>query len=191
VWKTSGLRLTKGYGTLSGNLYAKERTLHDTPNPDRPQVETPKTEDELVTRIRAHLAYVQDAVPPGVVPTQEQLGEGYNRVVEAAADVALTAFRYAMSELGATGFQASCAELEFMQRSRQLKGPFLLIDGEQLLYPQYNLEARVLETLVKWRQEWAPGEARRLIAENDPSRVNTQVWHHWQQLATSPSRGDE
>ncbi len=46
------------------------------------------------------------------------------------------AFNYAAHVVGSSSFQASCADLDFIKRSRHIEGPFILLKGEDMLYPQ-------------------------------------------------------
>ena len=61
----------------------------------------------------------------------------YGTCVYAISMSAVATFRYVASKLGCTGFQASCADLDFLRRTRNFKAGFMIIDYEKLLYPQY------------------------------------------------------
>src|SRR5574343_1229666 len=50
---------------------------------------------------------------------------------------AVAAFNFVAHKLGVTGFQASCADLDILRRTRYLKGPFAIQNYSNLLYPQY------------------------------------------------------
>jgi len=104
----------------------------------------------------------------------------YGTCVYAMSIAAEAAFRFIAGKLGVTGFQASCADLDFLKRIRHYKGPFMVVDGSNLLYPQYQLKERTLETLRQWEKEWCPGEAKKLLADKDVAV--SEVRAHWQRL---------
>lgn len=108
----------------------------------------------------------------------------YNTAVEATTNVSVAAFNYAARVLGITGFQSSCADLGILRLTRGLDGPFGLLDGEQLLYPQYDLVAKAEEWVEKWKPELAAKAQKRLEAQNDagfPAHPN--VVERWRELA--------
>jgi hypothetical protein len=81
----------------------------------------PETEEQLLALIRALLDREHD----------------YGTCVYAMSFCALSAFHYASAVLGSTGFQASCADLDFLRRSRWMENGFRIVDYNNLLYPQY------------------------------------------------------
>jgi hypothetical protein len=105
----------------------------------------------------------------------------YETSALAVALAAVAAFNYAAHKLGITGFQAGYAELEFLRRSRRIEGPFGIVDGSHLLYPQYDLLAEVREWIEKWRPSLAP-KARELLA-NATGYVHPDVRAHWERMA--------
>jgi hypothetical protein len=152
----------------------------------------PRTEEEL-------LAIIREAVTPPPLPadldemTLEErvadplLSAGYEQSADALWKAALAAFNYVAYIQGVTGFQASWAELQFLARSRGIKGPFAILDSAQMLYPQYDLPAKVEQWFEEWRP-WLAEEARRKIAEEEEKNpqgfgVHPNVWAHWQMLA--------
>ena len=106
----------------------------------------------------------------------------YGTSAYAMSLAATAAFNYIASRLGTTGFQASCADLDFVRRSRGIKGPFMLIRGEDMLYPQYDLRGKLNEALFEWR-DWAAKEAARLLT--DKNGACSEVVEHWKKLAAS------
>lgn len=104
----------------------------------------------------------------------------YGTCVYAMSMAAVAAYHYVAHELGTTGFQASCADLDIVRRTRHIKGPFMLIDLEQALYPQYNLREKLDEFLAEQRA-WLADEARKRLAEND-RLVHPDVRRHWESL---------
>jgi hypothetical protein len=122
--------------------------------------------------------------------TKEQLAEyieslvnrnhDYGTCVYAMSMAAEAAFNYVAGKEGCTGFQASCADLDFVRRTRLLKGPFMLIKAEDMLYPQYNLFDKLSESIEKWKP-WAKEEAIKNLAEID--HAHPDVIAHWKRLS--------
>ena len=81
----------------------------------------PKTEDDLIKYIRRLLNGKHD----------------YGTCVYAVSLATLATFRYMASKLGITGFQASCADMDFIRRVRHYKDGFRIVDYNKLLFPQY------------------------------------------------------
>jgi hypothetical protein len=61
----------------------------------------------------------------------------YGTCVYAMSMAAVATFNYMSRVLGVTGFQASCADLDILRRTRSLKEGFMIINYENLLFPQY------------------------------------------------------
>ena len=141
--------------------------------PEKPEgkTPTPKSEDELVAYIRTMREWPESATEPG---------EGYGRCVYAMSNAAVAAFNYIASALGVTGFQASCADLDILNQLRGYKHGFIVLDGNNLLYPQYDIRAKVDEWIAETRPRLAD-EARKLLAESPNAHPN--VVAHWQSLA--------
>ena len=104
----------------------------------------------------------------------------YGTCVYAMSLAATAAYNYVSHKLGVTGFQASCADLDFVRRSRQIKGPFMLIKGEDALYPQYDLHGKLSEALAEW-EPWLREQAVKNLAESPEAHPN--VLAHWKKLA--------
>ncbi len=79
----------------------------------------PKTRDEL-------MAYVNSLV---------ERDHDYGTCVYAMSMAATAAFYYVSSRLGVTGFQASCADMDILRRTRGYKMGFRL-GTKELLHPQ-------------------------------------------------------
>jgi len=154
-----------------------------------------KHEEEERRKDEAHLVEkaqtekeMRDAVDPWP-RTPAQLNEyveslvsrsnDYGTCVYAMSLAATAALNYVAHKLGVTGFQASCADLDFLRRSRHMKGPFMIINAEDALYPQYNLREKLEEALRDWKP-WLKEEAKKLLAERDGC---TAVREHWERLA--------
>jgi hypothetical protein len=104
----------------------------------------------------------------------------YGTCVYAMSMAAEAAFNYVAGKDGTTGFQASCADLDIIRRTRNIKGPFMLIKGEDMLYPQYNLFDKLTESIEKWKP-WAKEQAVKKLAESPNAHPN--VIAHWKSLA--------
>jgi len=61
----------------------------------------------------------------------------YGTCVYAMSLAAVATFNYMSHVVGASGFQAGCADLDFLRRTRGLRSGFTILDYEKLLYPQY------------------------------------------------------
>ena len=104
----------------------------------------------------------------------------YGTCVYAMSMAAEAAFNYVAGKEGTTGFQASCADLDFVRRVRLLKGPFMLIKAEDMLYPQCNLFDKLSESMDNWKP-WAKEEAIKKLS--DTSHAHPDVIAHWKKLA--------
>ena len=63
--------------------------------------------------------------------------DDYGKCVYALSLAAVATFNYMSHKCGATGFQASCADMDILRRTRGYKAGFRIIDHANLLYPQY------------------------------------------------------
>jgi len=106
----------------------------------------------------------------------------YNSASDAMWQVALAAFNYAVREMGTTGFQASTAELMFLAKSRNIDGPFALVTGKDLLYPQYDIESKVERYVDEWTP-WAAEKAKEVLQSRPDAAPAVRL--HWQMLAQS------
>ncbi len=104
----------------------------------------------------------------------------YGTCVYAMSMAAEAAFNYVAHQLGVTGFQASCADLDIIRRTRSLKGPFMLIKGEDALYPQYDLPERLAKAMEEWKP-WLKEQAEANL--RDVQHAHPNVIAHWKKLA--------
>ena len=142
--------------------------------------ETASTEEEM-----------REAKVPSI-RTKEQLTEYVESLVHRSHDYGTccyalsmaseAAFNYVAHILGVTGFQASCADLDFIRRTRSIKGPFMLIKGEDALYPQYDLPSKLREAIEKWKP-WLKEEAVKKLTEDCGYPAHPDVVAHWKALA--------
>lgn len=107
----------------------------------------------------------------------------YGTCVYAMSLAAVAAFNHVAHKLGVTGFQASCADLHILRLTRHYKGPFMVIDGSKMLYPQYDLNEQLREAMEKWR-DWAAKEAAVNLKTNKKGAVSPAVWARWVELAS-------
>lgn len=136
-----------------------EKEMREAPSP------WPKTEEEL-------MSYIDSLV---------QRQHDYGTCCYAMSLAATAAFNYVASRLGTTGFQASCADLDFIRRSRGIKGPFMMINAEDMVYPQYDIHGKVNEFLAE-SKPWAAEQAKKnLVEAGDHAHPN--VVAHWKKLA--------
>lgn len=108
----------------------------------------------------------------------------YGTCVYAMSMAAEAAFNYVAGKVGSTGFQASCADLNFLRRTRGIKGPFMVIKGEDALYPQYDLRGKLEKALTEW-EPWLREEAQKKLAED--SVAHPDVIRYWKNLAQRPA----
>lgn len=131
----------------------------------------PKSEEEL-------MAYVR-----GLVDRHHD----YGTCVYAMSMAAVATFRYVASALEVTGFQASCADMDILRRTRGLKHGFRLVDYGNLLYPRYWTEEttpiyrKVLaDNPERWRD--AATEALSTMSEHGSEAVREHLFR----IATDP-----
>ena len=105
----------------------------------------------------------------------------YGTCVYAMSLASVAAFNYVASKLGVTGFQASCADLDVLRRTRMLNGPFMIIDGEKMLYPQYDLRENLDKAMVEW-EPWLAEKAKKLLSDKN-EHAHPEVKAHWERLA--------
>ncbi|CAN5951006.1 unnamed protein product [Sphagnum jensenii] len=102
----------------------------------------------------------------------------YGTCVYAMSMAAQAAFNYVAGQLGVTGFQLSCADMDFIKRTRGYKGPFMIINGENALYP--DLHGRLMEAMEEWKP-WLKEQAQMKL--RDARQANPNVIAHWKMLA--------
>lgn len=107
----------------------------------------------------------------------------YGTCVYAMSMAAVAAFNFVASKLGVTGFQASCADMDILRRTRSMEGPFILLKGEDALFPQYDLPGRLTEAMDKWKP-WLKEQADKKLAGVSEFSVHPDVEAHWRKLAS-------
>lgn len=112
-----------------------------------------------------------------------EMEHDYGTCVYAMSLASVATFNYVAHRLGVTGFQASCADLDILRRTRMMNGSFILLKAEDLLYPQYDLHKRLDEAIAGWRP-WLKKEAKKLLAKNrKKGSCAPSVRFHLQRLA--------
>ena len=94
----------------------------------------------------------------------------YGTCVYAMSLAATAAFNHVASKLGVTGFQASCADLDVLRRTRGMDGPFIILKAEDMLYPQYDLPGELQEAIARW-QGWLSEQAALKIERMQKRRI--------------------
>lgn len=142
---------------------ATEAELRDMPEP------WPKSMDELTSYIKALTDRPHD----------------YGTCCYAMSLAAVAAFNFVASKLGTTGFQAGCAQMDFIRRERNLKHGFQLVDYERLLYPQYIDELTITPAILLSKPDIRKSiaeAAKQKLAESG-SNCHPEVRAHWERLA--------
>jgi hypothetical protein len=108
----------------------------------------------------------------------------YGTCVYAMSMAATAAYNYVARRLGVTGFQASCADMDILRRTRGWEWG-RLVDYSNLLYPQYCDE----QHFPTWRGIVEANAAEfakraRVLLEENPTMVAGPVRDHWQWLAS-------
>lgn len=106
----------------------------------------------------------------------------YGTAVYATSLAATAAFHFVAHTLGLSGFQASVADLDVLRRTRHYEGPFMVIDGSNLLYPQYDLHGN-LDEFIQDNAAWVKEQAQKKLDEDHGFGVSPRVWEHWEKLA--------
>jgi hypothetical protein len=106
----------------------------------------------------------------------------YGTCVYAMSLAAVAAYQYVCGKLGTTGFQAGCADLDILRRTRSIEGPFMIVTLEGALYPQSDT-LRKVQSFIEKNRKWLAEEARKRIDER--GTVHPNVLAHWMQLASN------
>ncbi len=94
-------------------------------------------------------------------------------------------FNYVSHKLGVTGFQASCADMDFLTRTRGMKYGFAIVDYAKLLYPQYLNDEHFpnWKQLIEKNKEALSKRAKEFLAEKNEGPIHEEVLAHWKYLA--------
>lgn len=107
----------------------------------------------------------------------------YGTCVYAMSIAAVAAFNHVAHKLGVTGFQASCADMDVLTRTRRMKGPWCIVDLHDTLYPQYDVQAK-LAAYIAENRDWQREQAQKLLAERVED-AHPDVMAHWRKLAAA------
>jgi hypothetical protein len=111
----------------------------------------------------------------------------YGTCVYAMSMAAVATFYYVSSKIGATGFQAGCADMDILARTRHMDKGFRIVNYENLLYPQYcnDMHFPSWRALIEENKEALKLEANKLIdAHKNPDTVSPAVVAHWAWIAS-------
>lgn len=112
----------------------------------------------------------------------------YGTCVYAMSIAATAAFNYMASTLGVTGFQASCADMDILRRTRGYEHGFQVINYENLLYPQYEDQfglSRAKLLADPGVRKIVRAAAKKLLKDRSAD-AHKDVLAHWKQLAALP-----
>lgn len=109
----------------------------------------------------------------------------YGTCVYAISIAATSAFNFIAHKLGVTGFQASCADMDVLRRTRGYKHGFSIQDYGNLLYPQYCDEGHFpsWRDLIDKNKEDLGAAARKLLSDAG-EHTHPNVKEHWAWLAS-------
>lgn len=110
----------------------------------------------------------------------EKREHDYGTCVYAMSIAALSSYYYMASVLGVTGFQASCADLDFIRRTRNMDAGFIIIDFNKLLYPQYDIYNDLHEA-IKANIDKLKEKAKEKLKDCEGAHLD--VIAHWKKLA--------
>lgn len=107
----------------------------------------------------------------------------YGTCVYAMSLAAYATFKFVSAKLQVTGFQASCADLDFLRQSRKYESGFQVLDFHNLLYPQYCNDEHFpsAQMLIIKHAKSLKKQAKQLLASN-PDACSS-VRSHWAKLA--------
>lgn len=108
----------------------------------------------------------------------------YGTSVYAMSMAATAAFQCVARKLGVTGFQASCADMDILRRTRGFKWGRVL-NYADLLYPQYcdDKHFPTWETIIRENAAKFAEMAREKLAEPGAESAHLDVLKHWRFLA--------
>jgi hypothetical protein len=115
----------------------------------------------------------------------EKRKHDYGTCVYAVSIASVATFNFMAHKLGITGFQAGCADLDILKRTRGMDR-FRIVNYRDLLYPQYEHQFDELkyDALLETNKEWLASEARKLLKDSKRFAADS-VREHWQRLAAS------
>jgi hypothetical protein len=112
----------------------------------------------------------------------EEQPHDYNSIAEALTDVTLAMFNYFANKHGMSGFQASWSGMKFIQKIRGMEAPFMILDSDKMLYPQYDIHKDV-EKFIEEAKPQLGKIAKEKLENNTSSHVSPNVIERWKELA--------
>lgn len=111
------------------------------------------------------------------------VGNSYNTAPYSIALSAYAVFMYVAEKLEVTGFQASCADIQFLKRTRDLEDGFSIVDYSKLLYPQYkdSFEKYSFDNLLRENLPHLKERAKKLLEEKG-DYTHENVIKHWKMI---------
>jgi len=166
-------------------------------------IDTAAMEREWAERIAAAGVATEAELRAATVPTAEtpealsayiaslvDRPHDYGTCVYAMSMAAVAAFNYVAHHLGVTGFQAGCADLDIIRRTRRIDGPFIILQAEDMLYPQYDVHRKLREFIADV-QPWCREQATQKLAEPANAHAHPNVRAHWERLAQTPTTDEQ
>jgi len=113
----------------------------------------------------------------------------YGTSVYAMSIVAVAAYHYMAGKVGASGFQAECADLDIINR---IKGweRFKILNMHDLLYPQYKEKFKSYEEEIIENADWLSKEAKKNLKKKNDF-THPDVIKHWKMLSILPDWRDK
>lgn len=119
------------------------------------------------------------------IKSLESTNHDYGTCVYAVSLASVATFRYMAHKLGITGFQASCADLDVIRRTRHMEHGFSITNYSNLLYPQFldSNHFPSLTDLLENNKKMLAEEAREEL-KNHRGLISPKVKAWWQFLST-------
>jgi len=119
--------------------------------------------------------------------------DSYGKCVEAMWRAAYIAHEAVARELGVTGFQHSVSSLTLLAALRGWTGPVMVLNGEDVLYPQYDLVQKTRDWLESDDvRTWLANEAdKRLDERTDPIDTLAEHWFNLRSNRPAAKQADQ
>ncbi len=146
-------------------------------------MKTERDEFEAQDELRARRKEIKDLddLFKLIEDVKDNYNTGYGVAPRAIAQAAVATASYLLSEMGCTGFQASCCMWDFIRDLIYInnKTGLRIMNYDDLLYPQY--EYKFLDrTISKKQWETLQQEAQKALDERD--LVCFEVYAHWKNI---------
>lgn len=108
----------------------------------------------------------------------------YGEAVYAISLASVATFNFMAKKLAITGFQASCADLDILRRTRHMENGFKILNFDRLLYPQYIDEFNIThEKLLNENIKHLSLAAKKKLEEHKCFPAHGDVIRHWEKIA--------